>query len=123
MQRKKILLVDDSNIALMMEQLILKSGAWDVVVAHDGVEGYQKAIADRPDLILLDVVMPRMDGVETCRKLRAHEVTRLVPIIMVTTRADAENVETAYRTGCNGYVAKPIDGPELLDKVRSFLGD
>lgn len=121
MKRKKILLVDDSNTALLMEKMILKR--YEIDVAKDGQEGYDKATADPPDLILLDLVMPRMDGLETCRRLRGHDSTRAVPIIMVTTRSELNNVETGFANGCNEYVTKPIDGTELLSKVRNIIGE
>ena len=121
MKRKKILLVDDSNTALLMEKMILKR--YDIDIARDGQEGFEKATANPPDLILLDVVMPRMDGLETCRRLRGHDSTRGVPIIMVTTRSELGNVETGFANGCTEYVTKPIDGPELLGKVRNIIGE
>jgi PleD family two-component response regulator len=121
MRRKKILLVDDSKTALLIEKMILKR--YEIDVAHDGQEGFDKATADPPDLILLDVVMPRMNGLETCRRLRGHASTRAVPIIMVTTRSELGNVETAFANGCTEYVTKPIDAPELLSKVRNIIGE
>lgn len=120
-KRKKILLVDDSNTALLMEKMILRR--YELDVAKDGQEGLEKATANPPDLILLDVVMPRMDGLETCKRLRDHDATRAVPIIMVTTRSEMANVETGYANGCNEYVTKPIDGTELLSKVRNIIGE
>ncbi len=122
MSRKKILLVDDSNTAIMMEKMILAGDAYDVAVARDGQEAFEKATASPPDLILLDVVMPRMDGLETCKRLREHVATRAVPIIMVTTRGEAQNVETGFKNGCDGYLTKPINRLELLTAVRTILG-
>ncbi|ACG71879.1 response regulator receiver protein [Anaeromyxobacter sp. K] len=122
MERKKILLVDDSSTVLLMERMILAKSAYDVVTARDGQEGIEKARAERPDLILMDVVMPRMDGFEACRKLREHEETAAIPVIMVTTRGELASVETGYASGCTDYVTKPINGLELLAKVRSCLG-
>jgi len=122
MTKKKILLIDDSNTVLMMEKMILAASGYDVVVAHDGQEGVAKAATERPDLILLDVVMPKMDGIEACRRLRAQESTKSIPIIMVTTRSESNNVESSYRNGCNDYVNKPSNNTELLAKVRSLLG-
>ncbi len=123
MNRKKILLVDDSSTVLLMERMILSKNDYDVVAAKDGVECLAAAVAERPDLILLDVVMPRMDGFEACRKLRELDETRSIPIIMVTTRGELVSVESGYSSGCNDYVTKPINGLELLAKVRSCLGD
>lgn len=119
--RKKILLVDDQNTVLMMEQMMLKSSGYDLVIARNGAEAVEKALAERPDLILLDVIMPKMDGFEACRTLRAHEETRHVPIIMVTTRGEAVNVETGYAAGCTAYVTKPFSAPELLTKLKGYL--
>ena len=122
MVRKKILLVDDSSTVLLMERMILSKSQYDVVTAKDGVEGVEKAVAEKPDLILMDVVMPRMDGFEACRQLREQDDTKAIPVIMVTTRGELASVETGYAAGCNEYVTKPINGLELLAKVRSCLG-
>ncbi|HEX9242487.1 MAG TPA: response regulator [Anaeromyxobacter sp.] len=122
MDRKKILLVDDSSTVLLMERMILSKSQYDVVTARDGQEGVEKALAEKPDLILMDVVMPRMDGFEACRKLREQEGTKAIPVIMVTTRGELSSVESGYASGCNDYVTKPINGLELLAKVRSCLG-
>ncbi len=122
MSRKKILLVDDSSTVLLMERMILSKNQYDVVTAKDGLEGIEKARSEKPDLILMDVVMPRMDGFEACQKLREADETRAIPVIMVTTRGELASVESGYAAGCNEYVTKPINGLELLAKVRSCLG-
>jgi CheY-like chemotaxis protein len=122
MARKKILLVDDSTTVLLMEKMILAKNQYDVVEARDGQEGVEKALSEHPDLILMDVVMPRMDGFEAVRQLRGKDATRAIPIIMVTTRGEAESVESGYASGCTDYVTKPINGLDLLTKVRNCLG-
>ena len=121
MQRKRILLVDDSSTILMMEKLILANGPWELVTASNGEEAVQKAATLRPDLILLDVIMPRMGGFEACRAIRTRSDTHAIPIIMVTTRGEAANVEAGWASGCTDYVMKPINAVELLAKVRSLL--
>lgn len=121
--RKKILLVDDSNTALMLERMMLAQKDYEVSIARDGIEAVGKAIADTPDLIVMDVMMPRLDGFGACRRLRDHEETRRVPIILVTTRGEAVNVEAGYAAGCSDYITKPINSLEFLTKVRSLLGD
>lgn len=123
MQRKKILLVDDSSTVLLMEKMILSKSPYDLVTAADGQEGFSKAVSERPDLILLDVVMPKMDGFEVCRRLRERDELRQVPVIMVTTRGELRSVETGYQSGCTDYITKPINGLELLSKVKTYLGD
>ena len=123
MNRKKILLVDDSNTILMMEKFILRNDPYELVSATNGEEAVRKAAEQQPDLILLDVIMPKMGGFEACRLIRENELTRSIPVIMVTTRGEAANVETGWANGCTDYVTKPINAVELLAKVRSILGD
>jgi DNA-binding response OmpR family regulator len=119
---RKILIVDDSSTVLLMERMILSAGHYEVVSARDGQEGVEKAESERPDLILMDVMMPRMNGFEACRRLHEGERTRDIPVIMVSTRGELESVESGYESGCADYVTKPINGLELLSKVRSHLG-
>jgi len=121
-QRKKILLVDDSSTVLMVEQMILKNSPFDIVIARDGEAGFEMALKERPDLILMDVMMPRMDGFDALREIRAHEEIKDTPVIMVTTRGEGVNIETGYTVGCNDYVTKPINGPELLSKINNLIG-
>jgi DNA-binding response OmpR family regulator len=123
MNRKKILLVDDSSTILMMEKFILRNGPYELLTATNGEEGVRKASEQLPDLILLDVIMPKMGGFEACRLIRATEATKSIPIIMVTTRGEAANVEAGWANGCTDYVTKPINSIELLAKVRNFLDD
>lgn len=122
MQRKKILVVDDSKTCLFMESTLLRKGPYDLLTAADGEEAVRKAVSEHPDLILMDVVMPRMTGFEACRELKSRPETRDIPIILVTTRGEGENVETGYEAGCTDYVTKPVDGVELLAKVRDCVG-
>jgi CheY-like chemotaxis protein len=119
---KKILLVDDSPTVLLMERLLLQNGPYELVSATSGAEALERALAERPELILMDVVMPGMDGFEVCRLLRAQEATRTTPIILVTTRGGPEHIEKGYESGCSDYVTKPFDGNELRAKIESFLG-
>jgi len=121
--KKKILLVDDSKTVLMMEQMILNKSAYELVIANDGRQAIAKANAEHPDLILMDVMMPEMGGFEACEQLRSVEATRGIPIIMVTTRGEAESIEKGYASGCSDYITKPINGMELLSKLKNYLGE
>ena len=122
MPRKKILLVDDSSTILMMEKFILRNDPYVLITASNGEEAVVKAVSEQPDLILLDVIMPRMGGFEACRFIRDNEASKHIPIIMVTTRGEAMNVEAGWLSGCTDYVTKPINANELLAKVRSLAG-
>jgi len=120
--KKKVLLVDDSNTVLLMEKMILSKEPIELIVARDGLEGIEKAKSEQPDVILLDVIMPRLDGLSACAILRSDATTAHIPIIMVTTRGEESNIETAFRNGCTDYVTKPINGLELLTKLHNILG-
>ncbi|MGE5617449.1 MAG: response regulator [Candidatus Woesearchaeota archaeon] len=117
-----ILCADDSVTALTMKQMLLRSNGYRVVTAQDGQEAVAKAESERPDLILMDVVMPKMTGFEAVQRIRANAATRQIPVIMVTTRAEPKVIETCYSLGCNDYVNKPVDGAVLLSKVRALVG-
>lgn len=121
--RKKILLVDDSRTALLLTGMLLKHEPYDILTANDGREAVEKALAEHPDLIVMDVVMPRLTGFEACREIRERSNGRVVPIILVTTRGEAENVMAGFEHGCSDYVTKPINGLELIAKIRDFLGE
>jgi len=121
MPNKKILVVDDSRTSLFLEQTILRKGSYQIVTALDGEEGVRKARSENPDLVLMDVVMPKMDGFEALRTLRKDPATQNIPVIMVTTRGEGPNVETGFADGCNDYVTKPVDALELLTKIKSCL--
>jgi CheY-like chemotaxis protein len=119
---KTILCADDSLTALTMHQMILKSNGYRVVTAQDGFEAVTKAGLELPDLILMDVVMPRMTGFEAVKQIRTDDATKGIPVIMVTTRAEPRVIETCFQAGCNDYVNKPVDGAVLLSKVRALVG-
>jgi CheY-like chemotaxis protein len=119
--KKKVLLVDDSNTVLMMERMILAKGPFEIVTARDGIEAIAKSKSERPDVILLDVMMPNLDGLSACAAIRAQPETADIPIIMVTTRGEEQNIETAFRNGCTDYVTKPINGLELLAKLQNIF--
>jgi DNA-binding response OmpR family regulator len=121
MPRKKILIVDDSRTALMMTAMLLAKEPYDLITASAGEEGISKALAQQPDLILLDVVMPGLTGFDVCRRLRAEEATRTTPIVMLTTRGEQGNVETGFVAGCSEYLTKPVNAPELIAKIRDLI--
>lgn len=121
---KKVLLVDDSTTTLMMEEMILKQRTkYDTVTAKDGLDAIARAVEQNPDLVLMDVVMPRMNGFEACKRMRSQESLRSTPIILVTTRGEEEYVEAGYQSGCNDYITKPINSRELVTLLQSYLGE
>ena len=122
MSIKKILIVDDSPTERHVLNDMLTKAGYEVVASDNGEDAIVKSKQVKPDLILMDVVMPTMTGLQACRVLRTHEATKATPIILVTTRGERETVEEGYASGCNDYVTKPINGLELLSKLRDQLG-
>lgn len=122
-RKRKILLVDDSMTALMMNRMLLNKSGCEIITARDGREAIDKAIAEQPDLIIMDIVMPQMNGFEACKRLRATKATKEIPIVLVTTRGEAESIATGFASGCTDYVTKPVNSVELLAKIKAYLGD
>ena len=118
----KILVVDDEPDLVSTVEYRLKFANCQVVTAGNGQEGLERAAAEKPDLILLDTNMPGMNGHEMLERLRADPALQHIPVIMVTTRGEAESMEAGFESGCNDYLTKPIDSVALLAKVRDHLG-
>lgn len=118
----KVLIVDDSQTTLLMEEMLLKQHTkFDVILAHNGQEAVEKALTELPSLILMDVVMPKLDGFGACKEMRRHPKLRNVPIILVTSRGEPETVEMGFESGCNDYLTKPIQSQELIQMVNGYL--
>lgn len=121
---KKVLLVDDSSTTLMMEEMILKQRtSYECVTAKDGLDAISRAVVESPDLVLMDVVMPRLNGFEACKRMRLEETLKHTPIILVTTRGEEEYVEAGFQSGCNDYITKPVDSFELVTLLQRYLGE
>lgn len=122
MLKTKILIVDDSSTALMMTKMVLRNlGSVTIITAANGAEGVAKARESMPDVVLMDINMPVMDGIEATRRIRQDPVTRHIPIFMLTTRAEPEYVERGVEAGCDDYLTKPVEVPSFLRKLRGAL--
>ena len=119
----KILLVEDNDMNLDMLSRRLKRKQFEVVAARDGQEGIDKAASERPDLILMDMSLPVIDGWEATRRLKANPETRDIPVIALTAHAMAEDRQRALDAGCDDYDTKPVELPRLLRKIGAQLGD
>ena len=117
----KILLIEDDPQAVGILEPILVSKGFSVAVARDGVEGLEKVKLLSPDLLLLDLNMPRMDGIEVCRRLKSDYATRRTPIIMLTAMVDLEKKLEALDAGCDDFVHKPYNSLELITRLKSLL--
>ncbi len=117
----RILLVEDNEMNRdMLSRRLLRKG-YEMVLAVDGNEGVQKAMADRPDLILLDMSLPVLDGWEAARLLKSSPQTSSIPIIALTAHAMSGDKEAAMSAGCDEYDTKPVDLPRLLEKMETLL--
>lgn len=117
-----VLIVDDSELQIEFERALLEGENLKVSVARNGEQCLVMARKLHPDLILMDIVMPGMDGIETLQALRHYEETRDIPIIMVTSQTELDYMEGAFVGGCNDYVTKPVVRSELLAKISSLTG-
>src|SRR5882762_11222264 len=116
-----ILVVDDDRGQRLLMRKVLEHKGFEVIEAADGVEGYQHYERHRPDLLLVDVMMPRMNGYELCRKLRSHAHSADVPIVVVTIADDLQSIARAYDAGATDFVAKPVNWLTLVHRVRYIL--
>ena len=117
----KILLVEDNEMNRDMLSRRLERKGHFVSIALDGAEGLNKARSDAPDLILMDMSLPVIDGWEATRQLKADEATRRIPIIALTAHAMASDEQKARESGCDDFDTKPIELPRLLDKIDALL--
>jgi CheY-like chemotaxis protein len=121
---KRILLVEDSDTTRLSHRImIMRRTSYEVITVANGIEALKLAAAQKPDLVLMDVMMPGMDGLEVCRRLRKQEATADVPIVLLTFRVGEESVSEGYASGCTAYLKKPVEVTQLVDTLRQYLGD
>jgi two-component system cell cycle response regulator DivK len=118
---RKILVVDDNEDGRELVVKILKNRGYQMIEAVDGEEALEKASAECPDLILLDISIPKLDGYEVTRRLKSQVKFKDIPIIALTAHAMKGDREKALEAGCDGYISKPIDIHELPDQIKSYL--
>lgn len=118
---KKILIVDDEeDLAFSLARRLTAAG-YEVICAEDGVEGLRRAQTERPDLILLDLMLPRMDGYKVCRLLKFDERYKHIPIIIMSARGQEEDIALGRETGAERYIVKPPENNELLNAIVTLL--
>lgn len=119
----KVLLVDDDHDILKTLRLFLGYNGFDVVEATGGAEGCLLAHKELPDVILLDVMMPDIDGFEACQELKANCVTRDIPVIFISAMADQDSIEKGLSLGASAYIAKPFKARDLLMEIRKVTAN
>jgi len=120
--RKKILVVEDEKFARDILNFTLSSEDYDISLAEDGLEALNKASSNNYDLIIMDVMMPNIDGYEACRRLKADEITKSIPIILLTGRAQKGDILKGVQAGADDYLLKPYKLQDLLNRVNKYIG-
>ena len=119
---KKILVVEDTEDNRQILRDLLGMAGYELIEAHDGAEGVVKAAEHRPDLILMDIQMPVMDGYEATRRIKSDPALKAIPVIAVTSYALSGDEDKARAAGCDDYIAKPYSPRQMLAKVRGIVG-
>jgi len=121
MTKKKILIIDDEQDLLDFVKLRLEANNYSVVTALDGEEGLSLFKKERPDLVLLDILMPKLDGFQVCQKLKADPLTKNIPVVMLTAVDRENDIMQSKHLGANGYIVKPFDAATLLFSIKEQL--
>ncbi|WP_409270886.1 response regulator transcription factor [Neobacillus sp. SCS-31] len=117
--KKKVLVVDDEQSIVTLLKYNLEQGGYEVITAMDGEEGRERAINERPDMIILDLMLPRIDGIEVCKQLRQQKV--MIPILMLTAKDDELDKILGLELGADDYMVKPFSPREVLARVKAIL--
>lgn len=121
MAKKRILLVDDEKDLVETLSFRLEANDYEVIAAYDGHEGLDKAKKEKPDLIILDLMLPKMDGYKVCRILKFDEKYKNIPIILFTARAQESDKKLGEEVGADTYITKPFEPQILLEKIKALL--
>ena len=118
---KKVLIIEDNEKNLYMLKFLVEHKGYRVVEARDGVEGVKLAVIEKPDLILMDIQLPLLDGYQATKQIKANKKICDIPVIAVTSFAMVGDKEKTLKAGCNGYIEKPIDPETFLTEMEKFL--
>jgi CheY-like chemotaxis protein len=121
MVRKVLIIEDEPEIQAILAMSLERVGGFETVIAGDGIEGLERARSESPDLILLDVLMPKLNGYDTCRRMKQEERLRGIPVVFLTARSDPHDVDKAMRAGAAGCVAKPFDPLKLVEQILDIV--
>ena len=120
MNKKKILIIDDEKEMVQLETMRLESHGYDVVVAYEGEAGLALARSEKPDLIIVDIMLPKIDGYEVCRRLKIDSQCRSIPIILVSAVDQKYDTDLGKKIGADDYFTKPFEPTILLAKIREL---
>ncbi|TYP00132.1 twitching motility two-component system response regulator PilG [Geothermobacter ehrlichii] len=121
MDRKKILIVEDEESLLKLESILLTSKGYDVQGVSNGAAALRVIDEEPPDLVLLDIMLPEMDGFEVCRRIKQNEATRHIPVIMLTAKKSREDMARGEEVGADWYITKPFKSAMVIETIQRFL--
>jgi len=121
-KKKRILVIDDDPVLIKIMNNVLDANGFEPVMANEAPLGLEIAMTQSPDLIILDVMMPIINGYNICRLLKSEEGYKNIPILLLTSRSEQKDKEIGAEVGADGYIAKPFDTNELLETIRRLLG-
>jgi two-component system alkaline phosphatase synthesis response regulator PhoP len=122
MAKGKILVVDDEIYIVHILDFSLGMEGYEVVTALDGEQAVERALAEKPDLIVLDIMMPKLDGYETCRILKREEATRDIPVILLSAKGRNIDQKIGFEVGADDYITKPFSPRKLVERINTILG-
>jgi DNA-binding response OmpR family regulator len=121
MAKKRILIVEDEESLLKLESILLTSKGYSVTGVMDGKSALASIIADPPDLVILDIMLPGIDGFEVCRQIKGNSATREIPVVMLTAKKSAADVALGEQVGANAYLTKPFKSAQVMEIISTLL--
>jgi len=121
--KKKILVVEDEESLLKLESILLTSKGYEVRGVANGQEALDAIAEDPPDLVLLDIMLPKIDGFEVCRQIKEKEPTKHIPVIMLTAKKSREDMARGEKVGADWYITKPFKSAMVIETIQRFLGE
>jgi two-component system cell cycle response regulator DivK len=118
---KRVLIIEDNEDNMYMIKFILENNQMEVIMAETGVDGYAKALKERPDLILMDIQLPDINGIEVTKRIRQSSVGNTIPILAISSYAMVGDKQKALSAGCTGYIEKPINPETIMDEIKKYL--
>ncbi|PLX77456.1 MAG: two-component system response regulator [Desulfuromonas sp.] len=119
--KKKVLIVEDEETLLSLESILLSSKGYEVKGVMDGPSALEAVVNTKPDLVLLDIMLPGIDGYEVCRQIKANEATRHIPVVMLSAKKSKEDLVKGEQAGADWYITKPFKSAMVIETIQRFL--
>lgn len=122
MKKNRILVVEDEESLLKLESILLSSKGYNVTGVMDGKAALEEVMAHRPDLVILDIMLPEIDGFEVCRRIKENPATSAIPVVMLTAKKNSQDVARGTEVGANAYLTKPFKSAKVIEVIEELLG-